>query len=84
MTVDYLLALTWISSVAEDLWLVPVGEEVLDVSHLVVSSDQILHIWMSAHLDTGNRHRTALAKDNFCKNVKLYCICNLLLDDFDE
>lgn len=42
---------TWVGSVPEDLGLSLVGHEVVDVRHLVVRRDQVLHRHVCAHLD---------------------------------
>lgn len=44
-------SVTRVGSVPEDLGLSLVGHEVVDVRHLVVRRDQVLHRHVSAHLD---------------------------------
>ena len=42
---------TWVGSIPELEWLVLVLDKVLDVSHLMVNSHQVLKVSLSAHLD---------------------------------
>lgn len=41
---------TWVGAVPEHFRLIPVRHKVLDMSHLVVSRDQILHRHLGTHL----------------------------------